>query len=127
MQVRIFLLYNMQVLLKKKIKFGTLVHNFGKKKIWYIILVFWHRILVLWHRILVIWYNFWVLIPNINFFFKNQNLGFWYIWAFGTFGLSAGAVGERVVESALFQPHHRCSSPYLSVCLLYVVCLSHPY
>ena len=25
------------------------------------------------------------------------------------------AEGERFVASALFQPHHRCSSPYLSV------------
>ena len=32
------------------------------------------------------------------------------------------AVGDRLVESALFQPHHRCSSPYLSFCLLSVVC-----
>jgi len=33
--------------------------------------------------------------------------------------------GVCLIVSALFQPHHRCSSPYcLSVCLLSVVCRS---
>ena len=107
----------MQVLPKKKIKFGTKVRNFCKKKFgtkfWYLSTEFWYFGII-----------FGYLFPKK----KNQ------IWAFGTFGRSASrasrrralgcerearatrAEGECVVATTLFQPQSPLLLP-LFICL----------